>query len=54
MDYNNFVEKNKEIQPYLDFAESLEKSVKVLRTEGQYQNQHDVPEETIKAMKSRF
>jgi len=28
--------------------------VKVLRTEGQYQNQHDVPEEIIKEMKNSF
>lgn len=50
---NTFTTKE-EIQPYLDLAESLEKNVKVLRTEGQYQNQHRVPEETIKAMKARF
>lgn len=50
---NTFTTK-KEIQSYLDLAESLEKNVKVLRMEAQYQNQHDVPEEIIKAMKSRF
>jgi len=51
MIHDDFKATNKEIQPYPDLAESLEKNVKVLRTEGQYQNQHDVPEEIIKAMK---
>lgn len=50
---NTFTTKE-EIQPYLDLAESLEKNVKVLRTEGQYKNQHRVPEDKIKVMKARF
>lgn len=44
----------KEMKPYLDMAVEFGYCVDVIRCVGNFKNTHDVPEDTLEAMKHRF
>lgn len=50
---NTFTRVN-EMQRYIDHAEKYNIDYDVFRCTGEYDNVHDVPEETIQRMKERF
>ena len=43
-----------EMEPYLDFADSIGADVEVIRMVGNYGNTHNVPEDIVERMKKRF
>ena len=50
---NTFTTK-KEIQPYIDICNRLNCEYEIILCTGEYQNVHNVPEETLRKMKERF
>lgn len=44
----------KEIKPYIDYAKEHGHEIEIITCTGEYQNIHNVPEETLKRMKDRF
>lgn len=44
----------KEMNPYLDMARELGAKVQVILCQGEFGSIHDVPEETMQAMRNRF
>lgn len=44
----------KEMNPYIEYAKALNHEVKIYRCTGEYQNIHNVPQETLLKMKERF
>jgi predicted kinase len=43
-----------ELDPYLNIAKELKIPVSIVLMQNQFQNTHNVPEETLKRMKERF
>ena len=43
-----------EMQPYLDMAKEFNCKLTVITCEGQYENTHNVPQETVNEMKQRW
>ena len=44
----------KEMKPYVDYAKENGHELEIITCTGEYQNIHNVPEETLKRMKDRF
>ncbi len=44
----------KEMKPYIDYAKEHGHEIEIITCTGEYQNIHNVPQETLKRMKDRF
>jgi hypothetical protein len=44
----------KELQPYLDMANDYDVPVEVIHCTGEFENEHDVPDEVIEKMAIRW
>jgi predicted kinase len=45
---------HRELQPYLDFAKKFNAEIEIIHVKGEFPSLHDVPEQTLQAMRERW